>query len=186
MGVSTQKTRRASYNTHNPLDIMAKKLQLSDPQVVALMGQHKRLIPWRSAAYNDEMTLLQLRTAHPNTEWSLIRDMFNEAVPCKRNRSIDSIKNKWRVLRTRSRNASQASRNPSQAAPATQTVSEDFVEDVSDHYFYSNTVLTLLQSTATQVVSAMQINIQGYLESQYDIVTEEKVYRVSTQIRIIF
>ena len=75
---------------------MAKELQLSDPRVAALMGQQKRLIPWRSAAYSDGM-----RHAHPAIAWPEIREKFNSAVPAKRRRTYDSIKNKWRSFQAK-------------------------------------------------------------------------------------
>ena len=86
---------------------MAKKLELSDPQVAALMRQQRKLIPWCSASYNDEITLMSLRDTHPKADWSTIRDLFNKAVPSKRKRSVDSIKNKWRILKAKCRESLQ-------------------------------------------------------------------------------
>ena len=82
---------------------MANKLELSNPHVAALMRQSRKLIPWRSTAYNDEITLMDLRDANPKVDWGTIRDLFNQIVPARRRRSIDSIKNKWRSLKRKTR-----------------------------------------------------------------------------------
>lgn len=94
---------------------MAKKLDLSDPYVAALMRQRKKLVPWRSAFYDDEATLLELRSANMKTDWSQITRMFNKAVPSKRRRSMDAIKNKWRSLKCKSHKASEVTRIESPA-----------------------------------------------------------------------
>ena len=80
---------------------MAEKLQLSNPQVAALMRQRKKLIAWRSMTYDDEVTLMNLRDAHPDLSWHDLRGLFNASVPQRRKRSVDSIKNKWRQLKAR-------------------------------------------------------------------------------------
>ena len=98
---------RGYFSLPRLLQPMAKRLKTSNPEVAALMRQRKQLVPWRSTGYNDEVTLTELRDAHPAIEWGKLKAMFNDAVPQWRRRSMDSIKNKWRSLRLKSQTATQ-------------------------------------------------------------------------------
>ena len=82
---------------------MAKKIELSNPHVAALMRQHKQLLPWCSASYTYVVSLTSLWGEHPGADWGRLRDTFHEVVAARWNRSIDSIKNKWRRIKIRSR-----------------------------------------------------------------------------------
>ena len=84
---------------------MAKKIEFSNPHVAAVVPQHKQLVPWCSASYNDVISLISLRGEHPGADWGRIRDMFHEAVAARWDRSIDSIKKKWRRIKIWSRKA---------------------------------------------------------------------------------
>lgn len=100
---------------------------------------HKRTnVAWVTSIYNDEATLLALRSAHPQVPWRVIRDMLNDHVPKERKRSLQAVYSKAKVI----------CQDESSTAPALQSQ-----DTISDHVITTSKALAhiLTHSKATIV-----------------------------------
>ena len=55
-------------------------------------------VRWVTGHYNDEATLIELRSSFPKASWADIRTMFNSRVPPKRTRTIEAIYSKAKII----------------------------------------------------------------------------------------
>ncbi len=55
-------------------------------------------VPWVAAGYDDEATLVALRSAYPLAKWKKIRELFNRRVPEKRRRTLEAIYSKAKLI----------------------------------------------------------------------------------------
>ena len=67
--------------------------------------RERRCVPWVSKTYDDEKVLQDVHRSHSEKSWNIICDKFNEMVPSYRQRSVDAVYSKWKILRLRSRSA---------------------------------------------------------------------------------
>ncbi len=55
-------------------------------------------VPWVAAGYDDEATLVALRSAYPLAKWKEIREQFNRRVPEKRRRTLEAVYSKAKLI----------------------------------------------------------------------------------------
>ena len=101
-----------------------------------------RCVPWVSKTYNDEKVLEDIRRSHPEENWNVIRDMYNEEVPSSRQRSVDAVYSKWKILRRRSCNTATSTSLASKESFAQARAPQELVQQVTSDVSFVRVSLT--------------------------------------------
>jgi len=99
--------------------------------------RERRCVPWVSKTYDDEKVLEDIHRSHPEKSWNVLCDKHNEMVPSYRQRSVDAVYSKWKILRSRNTptSTSLTSKESFAQADASQELVQQEMSDVSSSVF---------------------------------------------------
>ncbi len=99
--------------------------------------RERRCVPWVSKTYDDEKILEDIHRSHSEKSWNAICDKYNEMVPSYRQRSVDAVYSKWKILRSRNTptSTSLTSKESFAQAGASQELVQQVMSDVSSSVF---------------------------------------------------
>lgn len=95
--------------------------------------RERRCVPWVSKTYDDEKVLEDIHRSHSEKSWNAICDKYNEMVPSYRQRSVDAVYSKWKILRSRNtpKSTSLTSKESFAQADASQELVQQVMSNVS-------------------------------------------------------
>lgn len=99
--------------------------------------RERRCVSWVTKTYDDEKVLEDIHRSYSEKSWNVICDKYNEMVPSCRQRSVDAVYSKWKILRFRntSTSTSLTSKESFVQAGASQELIQQVMSDVSSSVF---------------------------------------------------
>ena len=118
-----------------------------------------------SKTYDDEKVLEDIHRSYPEKSWNVLCDKYNEMVPSYRQRSVDAVYSKWKILRLRSRNTPTSTSLTSKESFAQAQVPQELVQQMSDVSSCFFTKSFLLINTSKETPTGYEIQYEDDLNN---------------------